>query len=128
MTTSGWRCPRHGARLGGEVHERAEEGPEADAAAAQPGHLGDLLLGQREARENRVGVIGEQLSGLRGMHALAGAPHQLGTDLALEQGDLPETAGWVSASSRPAAEKEPSATTARRVASLARSRRGHALS
>ena len=81
--------PQHGARLGGEVHERAEEGPEADPAAAQPGHLGDLLLGQREARENRVGVIGEQLSGLRGMHALAGAPHQLGTDLALEQGDLP---------------------------------------
>ena len=37
--------PQHGARLGGEVHERAEEGPEADPAAAQPGHLGDLLLG-----------------------------------------------------------------------------------
>jgi hypothetical protein len=79
----------HSAGLRGEVDERGEEGAEADPAATQPGDLGDLLLGQRQARQDRLGVVGEQLAGLRGVDALACAPDELRADLALEQRDLP---------------------------------------
>jgi hypothetical protein len=54
-----------------------------------PGDLRDLLLGQRQARQDRLGVVGEQLAGLRGVDALACAPDELRADLALEQRDLP---------------------------------------
>jgi hypothetical protein len=89
----GMAATESGARLGREVDQRGEEGAEPHAAAAQPDQLGHLLLGERQAREDRVGVIGEQLPGLRGVHSLARAGDELGPDLALQQRDLPGDGG-----------------------------------
>jgi hypothetical protein len=48
------------------VDQRAEERPQAYVSGAQAGEVGELGFGEREAGEDRVGVLDEQLAGFGG--------------------------------------------------------------
>jgi hypothetical protein len=82
---AGLRERRHRGR---EQGEGGEEGAEPDPAAAQPGQLGQLLLGQGQPVQDGPGVLGQQPAGLGGAGAGATPADQLGAGLALQQGDL----------------------------------------
>jgi hypothetical protein len=85
------RQPRIGERddLGRQLGERGEERPEADASAAQPGELRQLLLREGEAALDVRRVGGQQPAGLRGPDAPARAAQQRHADLRLQQRHLP---------------------------------------
>ena len=57
-------------------------------AAAQPGQLRDLRLGESQAREDGVRVLGQQAPGLRGQRAALRSADELRADLALQERDL----------------------------------------
>ncbi len=106
-----------GGHRRGELGEGGEEGAEPDPPPPQPGQLGQLRLGQGQAVENDLGMLGQQPAGLGRPGPLAGPADQPAPAWRSRRVICRDTAGWVSPSACPAAENDPCPSTARNVAS-----------
>jgi hypothetical protein len=84
---------QHRCDLGGQIDQCGEEGSETDVAAAQAGEISDLRLSQRKPAEDGLGMLGQQPARLGSEDSATAAADQLGTGLALQQGNLPRHRG-----------------------------------